>query len=212
LWVVAGALAAALGALACGGTPAGPGGATSAASPAPSAGVIGSAPPTTTSPAPPPLAAPLTCGQLRNAAVTTATVKLSDYPSSSINLTNGRWTGGYGAEIVLQDPCGIGNIVGDNALDAVGAVVLSTGGTGRFYSLVAWRNSAGSPVLAATLAIGDRNPVVDISIASKKITVVYLTRDDSASMAELNIKRTAVYKVSGTVLVELSHADVPYIP
>jgi hypothetical protein len=168
--------------------------------------VLTSAPPATTAAA----ITSLTCAQLSEAPVTTAAVKLPDYPFDSINLTGGRWSAEDGTEILLQSPCGLGDILGDAGLDAVGVVTISTGGTGRFYELVAWRDANGTPVLAATTALGDRNPVLSISIAAGKITVLYLTRTDSAPMAVLDLKRTAIYTVSGTTLLQLSHSDVPY--
>jgi hypothetical protein len=200
---------------ACGGT-AGPAGGQGTSSPTGGA-ILGGAPGATTPVATPPhttppLASPLNCGQLQNAAVTTATVKLPDYPFDSINLAAGRWSAEDGTEILLKSPCAIGDLVGDASADAVGVVTISTGGTGLFYQLVAWRNSSGSPALAATASLGDRNPVTSLSIASKKLTVVYLTRTSDASMAELNLRRTALYKVSGKALVEISHTDEPYTP
>jgi hypothetical protein len=187
------------------------GGASPTSPPAGSAGVGAS--PTgaaTTPPAGPAVASPLTCAQLQEAAVTTATVKLADYPFDSINLTGGRWSAEDGTEIELQEPCGIGNFIGDAALDAAGAIKLTAGGTGRFYTLLAWRNSGGSPVLAATVALGDRNPVVEITIVGGQIRAVYLTRTDDQPMAVLNVRRTALFNVVGTALVEASHVDEPY--
>jgi hypothetical protein len=193
----------------CGGT-GGPG-ADGTASPSGGA-VLGGSPGATTS-APhttAALAAPLSCAQLQNAAVTTVAVKLPDYLFDSINLAGGRWSAEDGTEILLQTPCAIGDLVGDGSADAVGVVTISTGGTGLFYQLVAWRNSSGSPVLAATTSIGDRNPVQELSISAKKLTVVYLTRTDGSPMAVLDLRRTALYKVTGTHLVEISHTDETY--
>jgi hypothetical protein len=221
--VTAFAAIAALALAACGG-PGGGGADRPAAGPTGNAAVGGapngspSAGPSRASPTagptakPPAAAKPLTCAALRQADVTTASVKLSDYRFDSITLADGRWAAEDGTEIELQAQCGIGDLTSDGAADAVGVVRISMGGTGRFYSLVAWRNSAGTPALADTLALGDRNPVTAITIASQRVTVVYLTRTDGSPMAALNLKRTAVFRVSGTTFVEESHTDEPYTP
>jgi hypothetical protein len=175
------------------------------------------APPTTAKPvatvtitktAAAPVAA-LTCGELKTALVGSTTVSYNGY-HDSIPLGGGVWSGEDGTTVTLDTPCGIGDLNGDGAKDAVGVVVATTGGTGEFYTLVVWRNSGGHPVFAALKDIDDRNPVQTISIANGKATVVYLTRTDDAPMAEVNIKRTAVFKLSGHTFTELSHTDQPF--
>ena len=128
----------------------------------------------------------------------------------SIPLGDGRWSGEDGATVLLQPQCGIGDLNGDGAKDAVGVLALNSGGSGTFYSLVVWRNVNGQPVCAAIAELGDRTPVQSIAIASQKATVVYLTRTDGAPMAQLNLKRTAVYQLSGTHFTEASRTDAPY--
>jgi hypothetical protein len=107
----------------------------------------------------------------------------------------------------LQKPCGIGDLDGDGTEDAVGVVSLTSGGTGDFYTLVVWRDKNGKPVCVALADLGDRNPVKSISIAARIATVVYYTRTSDAPMAELNIKRTATYRLTGSHFTELSHVD-----
>jgi hypothetical protein len=159
--------------------------------------------------APPPAGPALTCAQLKHAYVGSTTISYNGY-HDSIPLGDGRWSGEDGATVTLQKPCGIGDLTGDGAKDAVGVVSLTTGGTGNFYTLVVWRNSAGEPECAAVADLGDRNPVLSISISAQKATVVYLTRTDSSPMAVVNVKRTAVYHLVGSHFTEVSHTDVPY--
>ena len=45
-----------------------------------------------------------------------------------------------------------------------------------------------------------------------KATVVYLTRTADVPMAGLNLKRTAIFQLSGGALTEVSHTDVSYTP
>ncbi|MFJ6195967.1 hypothetical protein [Micromonospora sp. NPDC092111] len=154
---------------------------------------------------------PLTCAHLAGAKVGNSKVKYQGYPDY-LPLTAGQWSGEDGATVTLQKECGIGDLDGDGAEDAVGAVALNAGGSGTFYTLAAWRNSGGTPVFRALSDLGDRTPVVSIRVAGRKATVVWLTRSPGRGMAELDIKRTSVYKLSGNTLTELSHTDAPYNP
>lgn len=155
--------------------------------------------------------AALTCAQLAGAHLGSASVHYNGYPDY-IPLLEGRWAGEDGATVELQKPCGIGDLTDDGAADAVGAVMLSSGGTGHFWTLVVWRNSGGTPQFLTLADLGDRTPVASISVASGKATVVYYTRPDDAPMVVLSIKRTAVYQLSGTSFHEVSHTDAPYTP
>lgn len=164
---------------------------------------------TVTATAKPVVAKPLTCAQTKFAYVGSTTVSYNGY-HDSIPLGGGLWSGEDGNTVTLETPCAIGDLDGDGAADALGVVSLTSGGTGDFYTLVFWHNKNAKPVFAALLDLGDRNPVQSISISGGKATVVYLTRTDDAPMAEVNLKRTAVYKVSGPTLTELSHTDEAY--
>lgn len=160
-------------------------------------------------------ASALTCDQLRNAELQNSSMRLPDAPEgTTVAFTDGRWEGD-GVVIELQPQCGIGDMTGDAAADAVGAIKVTTGGTGKFYGLVTWRNDAGTPVPAAAVSLGDRTPVVSIDISSapvKQATVVYLTRGDSEPTAVVTLRRTAVYQVTEPAMVELHHSDAPYTP
>jgi hypothetical protein len=168
--------------------------------------------PAATTPPAPAAATPLTCAQLATAAVGSAAIRLADYDAGPVVLAGGRFTGSSGTVVELQSTCGIGDLNGDNSFDALGVVKISAGGSGHFWTLVAWTNNAGTPQLAATAALGDRNAVTSISIAAQKATVVYLTRTPDVPLAGVNLKRTAVYQLSGGSLTEVSHTDAPYTP
>lgn len=159
-------------------------------------------------------ASALTCDQLRNAELQNSSMRLPDAPEGTVvAFTDGRWEGD-GVVIELQPQCGIGDMTGDPAADAVAAIKVTTGGTGKFYGLVTWRNDAGTPVPAAAVSLGDRTPVVsiDISAPERQATVVYLTRGDSEPTAVVTLRRTAVYQVTEPAMVELHHSDAPYTP
>ncbi|MFD8643706.1 hypothetical protein ACFV14_25815 [Streptomyces zaomyceticus] len=155
----------------------------------------------------------LTCDQLRNAELQNSSFRFPDAPEGTIAFTDGRWEGD-GVVVELQSQCGIGDVTGDPAADAVAAVKVTTGGTGRFFGLVTWRNDAGTPVPAAVVSLGDRTPVVSIGVSSptRRATVVYLTRGDDDPAAVVTVRRTAVYRVAEPAMVELHHSDAPYTP
>ena len=167
--------------------------------------------PATTPPAPTKAAAPaLTCTQIRNAPLGSTAVKYNGY-LDGIPLADGVWSGEDGNTVTLT-VCATGDLDGDGAVDALGSVRLSSAGTGQFYTLAVWLNSAGHPTFTALKDLDDRTPVQTISIAAGKATVVYLTRHADEPMAQLSIKRTAIFKLSGATLTELSHSDVAYTP
>ena len=152
--------------------------------------------------------APLTCGKLKSAEVGSATVSYNGYHDGIPLGGLGLWSGEDGNTVTLGAPCGIGDLDGDGAPDAVGVVSLTSGGTGDFYTLVVWHDDHGNPVCVAVTDLGDRNPVGTIQIAGGKATVVYYTRTDDAPMAEVNIQRTAVFTLAGNHFTEQSHVDV----
>ncbi|MEX0168394.1 hypothetical protein [Streptomyces sp. LMG1-1-1.1] len=156
----------------------------------------------------------LTCDGLRSAELQTSTFRFPDAPAGTVAFTDGRWEGD-GVVIELQPQCGIGDMTGDPAQDAVAAVKVTTGGTGKFYGLVTWRNDSGTPVPVAAASLGDRTPVESIVVSSpapRQATVVYLTRGDSDPAAIVTIRRTAVYRVTEPTMTELDHSDAPYAP
>ncbi|MFE0650492.1 hypothetical protein ACFVZH_18085 [Streptomyces sp. NPDC059534] len=156
----------------------------------------------------------LTCEGLRDAALQTSDFRFPDAPEGTVAFTDGRWEGD-GVVIELQPQCGIGDMTGDPAEDAVAAVKVTTGGTGKFYGLVTWRNDSGTPVPVAAASLGDRTPVQSIDVstpAARQATVVYLTRGDSDPAAVVTIRRTAVYRVTEPTMTELDHSDAPYSP
>ncbi|MEH0969673.1 hypothetical protein V6U77_00835 [Micromonospora sp. CPCC 205546] len=148
----------------------------------------------------------LTCLELRNSRVGSRKVRYREY-AAPIRLADGRWSDRDGTTVQLQRPCAVGDLDGDGAGDAIGVVVLDGGGTGRFFTLAAWRNVRGEPDYQAQVDLGDRTPVESVSVRDGRATVVYLTRPADGPMAELSIRRTAVYQLRGTTLAELRHTD-----
>jgi hypothetical protein len=151
--------------------------------------------------------APLTCSQTKHAEVGSETISYHGY-HDSIPLGDGVWSGEDGNTVTWAPKCGIGDLDGDGAKDALGVVSLTSGGSGDFFTLVFWRNVSHAPVFWALRDLGDRNPVRSIAISGHVATVVYCTRTDDAPMAILNVTRTATFTVSGHHLNETGHTDV----
>jgi hypothetical protein len=167
--------------------------------------------PTTTPPAPPPAAVKaLTCEQLKNTTLGSATVKYNEY-NDGIPLSGGTWSGEDGFNVTFRE-CGIGDLNGDGAADGLASIVRNNGGTGQFYTLAYWRNAGGKPAFAALFELDDRTPVEKISIAGGKAKVTWLTRTDDFPLAGVNLRRTSVFTLVNGKLVEDSHTDAPYTP
>ena len=161
--------------------------------------------PKTSTPSAP--AKPLTCAQIKFGEVGSTTISYNGY-HDSIPLGGGVWSGEDGNTVTLADQCGIGDLTGDGAKDAVGVVALSSGGTGTFSTLVVWKNVNHSPKFWALSDLDDRTPVISIAIAGQVATVKYCTRTPDAPMAEVNITRTATYKLTNHSFTETGHSDV----
>ncbi|MFF3855606.1 hypothetical protein [Micromonospora sp. NPDC002575] len=153
--------------------------------------------------------AALTCDQVAESELGSAKVRYNDYPDP-IPLTEGRWAGEDGVVVALQPPCAIGDLTGDGAADAVRAIMLDGGGTGKFWGIVLWRNVKGVPAYVGTVDLGDRTPVEKVTISAGQAQVVYLTRPDDASMAELVIERTGTYRLIDGKLQEIGYVDKPH--
>ncbi|MEV4481081.1 hypothetical protein [Micromonospora coxensis] len=153
----------------------------------------------------------LGCADLEDARVGSRTVRYRGM-AEPVTLDDGTWRGRDRATVTLQRACGVGDLDGDGTADAVGAVALNSGGSGTFFTLVAWGGSGGEPVFRALADLGDRTPVERISVADGRATVVWLTRSAGRSLAELDVRRTSVYRLSGTTLVEVGHTDQSYRP
>ncbi|MEW2376939.1 hypothetical protein AB0883_12650 [Micromonospora sp. NPDC047812] len=153
----------------------------------------------------------LTCEQLKTAALGNGTERYNGY-AEPIPLVDGMWSGEDGTVVHMQQPCAVGDLTGDEAADALVPVLMDGGGTGKFWQVVMYGNIDGRPVYVTMVDIGDRTPVESVSIRSRRATVVYLTRPEDASSAEVAVRRTAVYELSGSRLVEVSRTDTPYTP
>ncbi|MBQ1076088.1 hypothetical protein KBX06_23440 [Micromonospora sp. C31] len=153
----------------------------------------------------------LTCEQLKTAALGNGSERYNGY-AEPIPLVDGMWSGEDGTVVHMQQPCAVGDLTGDEAADALVPVLMDGGGTGKFWQVVMYGNIDGQPHYVTMIDIGDRTPVESVSISSRRATVVYLTRPEDASSAEVAVRRTAVYRLSGSRLVEVSHTDTPYTP
>ncbi|SCL71668.1 hypothetical protein [Micromonospora peucetia] len=161
-------------------------------------------------PAAPPAKVPaLTCDQVAESELGSTKVRYNNYPDP-IPLTEGRWAGEDGVVVALQPPCATGDLTGDGAADALRAIMLDGGGTGKFWGIVLWRNVKGAPAYVGTVDLGDRTPIEKITISAGQAQVVYLTRPDDASMVELVIERTATYRLIGDKLEEIGYVDKPH--
>lgn len=149
---------------------------------------------------------PLTCAQLQDAELGNVEHPYNGH-STPIRLAGGTWAGD-GMVVRLQS-CAVGDLTGDDAADAVGVVLMDGGGTGKFWQLVFFGNIDARPHYVSTIDVGDRTPVETVSISGRRLTVVHLMRPEDPSSTASIIRRTATYRLSGSLLVETGHTDVP---
>ncbi|BCL13961.1 hypothetical protein [Micromonospora sagamiensis] len=149
---------------------------------------------------------PLTCAQLQDAELGNVEHPYNGQ-STPIRLVGGSWSGD-GMVVRLQS-CAVGDLTGDDAADAVGVMLMDGGGTGKFWQIVFFGNIDARPHYVSTTDIGDRTPVEAVSVSGQRLKVVYLMRPEDPSSTASLIRRTATYRLSGSLLVETGHTDVP---
>ncbi|WP_416902387.1 hypothetical protein [Micromonospora echinospora] len=173
----------------------------------PAADVTDPAPAATTKPAPATVK-PLTCQQLQTASLGNAAQPYNGY-RDPIPLLDGAWSGEDGVVVRLQPFCAVGELTGDKAADAVVAVLMDGGGTGKFWQLAMFRNVDGRPAYQTMVEIGDRTPVEKVAISAGRARVEYLKRPDDPSSTVDVVRRTSVYELDGNNLVEIGYFDDP---
>ena len=98
----------------------------------------------------------------------------------------------------------IGDLNKDNKNDAALILVQSSGGTGLFYYLTSIVNDAGVIKNKGSVFIGDRILIENIIIEGGIVTLNYLDRKESDSMAdEPSVKIVKRFKIAGDSLEEI---------
>ncbi len=103
--------------------------------------------------------------------------------------------------IKLSDKMALGDLNGDGAEDAAVILVSNPGGSGTFYELAAVINSRGKAKHAASVFLGDRVKVEDISISTGQIVVKMVTHDRTDPMCCPSLKVEQEYALQGDELV-----------
>ena len=103
--------------------------------------------------------------------------------------------------IKLSDRIAFGDLNGDGAKDAAVILVSNPGGSGTFYELAAVINSNGNPQHAASVFLGDRLKVEDISIRTGQIVVKMVTHQRSDPMCCPSLKVEQKYGLQEDALV-----------
>ena len=95
----------------------------------------------------------------------------------------------------------LGDLNGDGIGDAAVILVIETGGSGSFMSLVAVLNDQGQPKPAAGLTLGDRLKVESMSIGSGEISIAAVTHGPKDPMCCPTQKTVLHYALQGDQLV-----------
>jgi hypothetical protein len=107
------------------------------------------------------------------------------------------------AELVikLSDRIAFGDLNGDGAEDSAVILISDPGGSGTFYDLAAVINFNGKPQHTASVFLGDRVKVEEVSIRSGKIVVKMVTHDRTDPMCCPSLKVEQEYALHGDALV-----------
>jgi hypothetical protein len=104
--------------------------------------------------------------------------------------------------ITLSHKMAFGDLNGDGSEDAAVVLISDPGGSGTFYDLAAVINGKGKPIHGASVFLGDRVKVEDVSIRSGKIVVkmVIHQRTDPRCCPSLKVEQE--YVLQGDILAE----------
>ena len=151
----------------------------------------------------------LTCSDVGRASVSAPVHPYNLNGQAGLHFIDGLWSGPGGLSVAVQVPCAVGELVPGAGPSAVVALMSMTAGTtGRNWSLAICRVQSGDVFCSAVTHFDDREPVESIAVGGGDVTVVYLTRTPDVAGVGLNIRRTAIYRVAGDALHEVSHTDV----
>ncbi|MBB5873317.1 hypothetical protein F4553_006751 [Allocatelliglobosispora scoriae] len=160
-----------------------------------------------------PLAAAPTCAEIKGSIVRGLIDPYYAFGKDGAPLTEGIFSGEDGLNLVVQQPCTTGDLGGEIGNVTVGTIMNSiVDTTGRTWSVMLCTKGADRAQCVVHFALGDRDPIESVTVADKKLTLVYLTRPADGPAAGVSIKRTAIYATDGTILKEQSHTDAPYTP
>jgi hypothetical protein len=104
----------------------------------------------------------------------------------------------------LHERYACGDLDGDGVDDAAVILVVQPGGSGTFYYLCAVVNEEGAPVNVATLLLGDRVQIKDLSIRSGKIEIDMRVQGAGDPMVKPSLMVHRRYKLVGSRLIQQS--------
>jgi Tol biopolymer transport system component len=157
------------------------------------------------SPVPPPPTAtptPLSIESLRNAEYQTELTK-----SGKAKLTDGTYSepAAPGAASLVTVQLGerimLADLNGDGSVDAVVTLIVQSGGSGTFQFLAAVLNDNGSPKHIASVSLGDRIQVQELSFQAGEIQVKMLAHGAKDAVCCPTLAVTRRYKLDGAKLV-----------
>ena len=103
--------------------------------------------------------------------------------------------------MTLSDTIAQGDLNGDGVADAAVILVSNPGGSGTFYELVAVINQNGQPRHGASILLGDRVQVKQMTIKDGQITVRMVTQGPNDPMSTPTMEVTQKYKLEQGKLV-----------
>ena len=103
--------------------------------------------------------------------------------------------------ITLSDRQAFGDLDGDGSEDAAVILIVQSGGSGTFYYLCAVLNEEGAPVNVATLFLGDRIQIRNLSVWSGQIEIDMLVQGPGDPMVKPTREVHQTYYLAGKRLI-----------
>jgi hypothetical protein len=146
-------------------------------------------------------AAPLTAESLKN-------TEYKGIHPEGLKLSDGKYEGEPFVEggasrpmVVFVEPYAFGDLDGDGVGDAAVLLVETSGGSGSFVYLAAVLNQNGEPLNQATMLLGDRAQVEELTIEGKQIRVKMLTHGPEDPLCCPSQESQGTYTLEGSALV-----------
>ena len=140
---------------------------------------------------------------LTEESVRNAEYRIDHADGQTVLLAEGRYTDRESrVSVALWEQIALGDLNGDNAVDAAAVLATNTGGSGTFVDLAVVINERGKPVHQTSFFLGDRVKPHRIRIEDGEITLDMTVHGDDDPLCCPTQKVTRIYRLADGSIVE----------